>query len=306
MNLAGRLFLAQRSVAFRFRAVEHEKEWLIFFGACTGRRFKHRVRQLTRRCVPLKTKDLIEQLNPLLRGWSIHSTGGKTDRIDSAWLAELLQHGLLKSSFVPPRPIRELRDLTRYGGNLAQHCNPDSEGAGGRQSQACCGGHGRSRSLRPCDAEGHRRREQEVEKAGRDVARFAAPEDPSTSASFAGIRDAASSFPAERAGSPGIRRIQDDSAGTADRRATTPFEDTVCRLCTVPGIDRISAGGIISEIGLDMHQFADAKHLAGWAGLCPGNWESAGKRKSGRIRKGSAWLRRDLCQSVCGVSTKLL
>jgi transposase len=62
--------------------------------------------------------------------------------------------------------------------------------------------------------------------------------------------------------------------------------------------------GIISEIGLNRKQFEDAKHLASWAGLCPGNWESAGKRKSGRIRKGSAWLRRHLCQSAWAVSTK--
>jgi transposase len=83
-----------------------------------------------------------------------------------------------------------------------------------------------------------------------------------------------------------------------------PFEETVERLCTVPGIDRISAWGIISEIGLEMSQFPDEAHLASWAGLCPGNWESAGKRKSGRIRKGNAWLRRHLCQSAWGVSTK--
>jgi len=83
-----------------------------------------------------------------------------------------------------------------------------------------------------------------------------------------------------------------------------PFEETVRRLCTVPGIDRVSAWGIISEIGLNMERFPDEHHLASWAGLCPGNWESAGKRKSGRIRKGSAWLRRHLCPSAWGVSTQ--
>jgi transposase len=81
-----------------------------------------------------------------------------------------------------------------------------------------------------------------------------------------------------------------------------PFE--VRQLCTIPGIDRVSAWGIISEIGLHMDQFPDARHLASWAGLCPGNWESAGKRTSGRMRKGSAWLRRHLCQCAWGVSTK--
>jgi transposase len=83
-----------------------------------------------------------------------------------------------------------------------------------------------------------------------------------------------------------------------------PFEETVERLRTEPGIDRVSAWGIISEIGLDMEQFSDEAHPASWAGLCPGNWESAGKRKSGRIRKGNVWLRRHLCQSAWGVSTK--
>jgi transposase len=83
-----------------------------------------------------------------------------------------------------------------------------------------------------------------------------------------------------------------------------PFEDIVRRLCTIPGVDRVSAWGIVSEIGLDMNRFPDARHLASWAGLCPGNWESAGKRTSGRIRKGSAWLRRHLCQCAWGVSTK--
>lgn len=72
----------------------------------------------------------------------------------------------------------------------------------------------------------------------------------------------------------------------------------------MPGLDRVSAWGIISEIGLDMQQFPDAQHLASWAGLCPGNWESAGKRQSGRTRKGSTWLRRHLCQSAWAVSTK--
>ena len=83
-----------------------------------------------------------------------------------------------------------------------------------------------------------------------------------------------------------------------------PFQEQVKRLCEVPGMDRVSTWGIISEIGLAMNQFPDADHLASWAGLCPGNWESAGKRQSGRTRKGSTWLRRHLCQSAWAVSTK--
>ena len=83
-----------------------------------------------------------------------------------------------------------------------------------------------------------------------------------------------------------------------------PFEEKVDRLCTIPGVEWVTASGLIAEIGVNMEQFPDAEHLASWAGLCPGSYESAGKRKSGKTRKGSAWLRRCLCQAAWAVSTK--
>ena len=83
-----------------------------------------------------------------------------------------------------------------------------------------------------------------------------------------------------------------------------PFQSEVARLCTIPGVDRVTAWGLLAEIGLNMKQFPDAQHLASWAGLCPGSHESAGKRQSGKIRKGSLWLRRCLCQGAWAVSTK--
>ena len=73
-------------------------------------------------------------------------------------------------------------------------------------------------------------------------------------------------------------------------------------MCTIPGVDRVTAWGIVAEIGLNMKQFPDAQQLASWAGLCPGSYESAGKRKSGKMRKGSQWLRRCLCQGAWAVS----
>jgi len=148
--------------------------------------------------------------------------GRKTDRRDSAWVAQLLQHGLLRGSFIPPRT--------------------DS-------------GTARSDSLELI---------ADLEFVESRMTRIEAE----------------------------ISRHLESSA------------DTVERLCTVPGIDRVSAWGIMSEIGLDMSRFPDARHLASWAGLCPGNWESAGKQKSGRTSKGSAWLVGHFCQSVWGVSTK--
>ncbi|AGA32267.1 transposase IS116/IS110/IS902 family protein [Thioalkalivibrio nitratireducens DSM 14787] len=75
-----------------------------------------------------------------------------------------------------------------------------------------------------------------------------------------------------------------------------PWEPQVCLLETVPGIDRIGAAMLLVEIGTDMASFGSAERLASWVGICPGNHESAGKRKSGRTRKGNAWVRRLLCE----------
>jgi transposase len=235
--------------------------------------------------------------------------GKKTDRKDSAWLAELLQHGLLKSSFVPPEPIRELRDLTRYRVNLAQECNrianriqkvledanlklasvaTDALGASGRAMlQAILAGQSDPEKLADL-ARGklrHKLAELQLALEGHvtEHHRFLLQE----------LLDHLQFIEAK------MTRLEEEIA-----KRLRPFEDTVRRLCTVPGIDRVSAWGIISEIGLNMEQFPDTKHLASWAGLCPGNWESAGKRKGGRTRKGSAWLRRHFCQSAWGVSTK--
>ena len=235
--------------------------------------------------------------------------GKKTDRKDSAWLAELLQHGLLKSSFVPPAPICELRDLTRYRVNLAQECNrianriqkvledaniklasvaTDALGASGRAMlKAMIAGQEDAEELADLSRGLLRRKIPQLQQAmeGRVTThhRFLLKE----------LLDQLEFIESK------MTRLEQEIAGRL-----RPFEDTVRRLCTVPGIDRVTAWGIISEIGLDMGKFEDAKHLASWAGLCPGNWESAGKRQSGRIRKGSAWLRRHLCQSAWAVSTK--
>jgi transposase len=83
---------------------------------------------------------------------------------------------------------------------------------------------------------------------------------------------------------------------------TVDYRDVIARLCTLPGVDLITAHTIIAEIGTDMSQFPDARHLASWAGLCPGNAESAGKRFSGRTRKGNRYLRRILVQNAWAVA----
>ena len=235
--------------------------------------------------------------------------GKKTDPRDAAWLAELLQHGLLKSSFVPPEPIRELRDLTRYRVNLAQECNRIAnriqkvlEDANLKLASVATDALGASgRAMLKAIIAG----EQDVQKLAEMSRGLLRRKIPQLHLALEGHVSAHHRFLLQELMDhlefieSKMTRLEQEIA-----ERLRPFEETVRRLCTVPGIDRLSAWGIISEIGLNMEQFPDEHHLASWAGLCPGNWESAGKRKSGRIRKGSAWLRRHLCQSAWGVSTK--
>jgi transposase len=110
-----------------------------------------------------------------------------------------------------------------------------------------------------------------------------------------------------------LRELLDDLEHTEAKMTTVeaelerrlrPFQADVDRLCTIPGVDRVTAWGVLSEIGLNMDQFPSAQHLASWAGMCPGNVESAGKRLSGKTRKGSAFLRRHLCQAAWGIAMK--
>jgi transposase len=235
--------------------------------------------------------------------------GRKTDQKDSEWIADLLQHGLLRASFVPPTPIRELRDLTRYRASLAQEINrianriqkvledaniklasvaTDTLGASGRAMlEAIIQGEQDSKRLAEMSRGLLRNKIPELQEAlqGRVTAhhRFMLRE----------LLDHLYFVQSK------MQRIEQE---VAERLG--PFQSEVARLCTIPGVDRVTAWGLLAEIGMSMKQFPDAQHLASWAGLCPGSHESAGKRKSGKIRKGSLWLRRCLCQGAWAVSTK--
>jgi transposase len=96
-----------------------------------------------------------------------------------------------------------------------------------------------------------------------------------------------------------IRRIEEE----IDRRIV-PFEEAVTLWQSIPGMDRVTACNLVAELGVNMAQFPSAQHLASWAGLCPGNNESAGKRMSGATRDGNKWLRRTLCQAAWAVTRK--
>ena len=235
--------------------------------------------------------------------------GRTTDQQDSEWIAELLQHGLRRGRFVPPPPTRELRDLTRSRVSLAQECNriahrlqnvlEDANVKLASVATDALGASGRA-MLRAIIA-----RETNVDVLADLAKGLLRNKIPQLREALAGRVTEHHRFL--------VRELLDD-LDHAERKMTTveeeidrrlrPFEEDVARLCTIPGVDRVTARGLLSEIGFNMDQFPSAAHLASWAGMCPGNDESAGKRLSGKTRKGSAFLRRHLCQAGWAVSTK--
>lgn len=235
--------------------------------------------------------------------------GRKTDQKDSEWIADLLQHGLLHGSFVPPRATRELRDLTRYRVSLAQECNRIAnriqkvlEDANIKLASVATDALGASgRAMLEAVVAGQQDSEQLAEMS-KGLLRNKIPE----------LRQALEGRVTEHHRFL-LRQLLDHLKFTESKmaeieaeidRRMRPFEEEIARLCTIPGVERVTAWGLLAEIGFNMEQFPTSAHLASWAGLSPGSFESAGKRLSGRTRKGSASLRRCLCQAGWAVSTK--
>ncbi len=235
--------------------------------------------------------------------------GRKTDQNDAEWIADLLAHGLLKASFVPKRAIQELRDLTRYRVKLKQEFNrvhnriakvledtnvklgsvaSDILGVTGRRIiEALIGGEQRPEWL--ADKAVSRLRSK------RDELRLVLRGDLSAHHRYL-----------LRVLMDDVERIEAKLGGLEAEivRRMEPYENQLERLNTIPGVDWITAWTILAELGDDMSCFPDADHAASWAGLVPGSFESAGKRKSSRTRHGNCWLRRALCQSAWAVSHK--
>jgi transposase len=264
--------------------------------------------------------------------------GRKTDQKDSEWIAELLQHGLLRASFVPPLEIRRLRDLTRLRAKvrqtLASFANriqkvledaniklgsvaSDVLGASGRHmlkslvagqrdpKQLAELAQGRLREKKgdlQLALEGHFTEHHRLQiKLLLEFVEFGEKQ---MSQLESDIRHLLAQVPLE---SPLPAVLQSDSSetGAAEAEPATtisPLQNAVELWDTIPGIDELAASTLVAEIGADMDQFPTAAHLASWAGLCPGNDVSAGKRRTGKTRKGSVWLRRALCQAAWAAS----
>jgi len=229
--------------------------------------------------------------------------GRKTDVRDAEWIADLLQHGLLRPSFVPPTWQREVRELTRYRMSLTEERT--------RLINRL------QKTLEDTNIKLASVASDVMGRSARDMltALLAGEADPAVLAELARGRMRSKRELLSQALHGQLKphhciligeqladidaldeAIERMSKAIAER--LRPYEHQIQRLSTIPGIKRRLAEVILAEIGVDMSRFPDARHLASWAGMCPGNKESGGKRLSGKTRKGSPWLRSALVEAA--------
>jgi transposase len=233
--------------------------------------------------------------------------GRKTDVADAVWLAQLLECGLLRGSFVPPRAIQQLRDLTRYRKKLIEERTRETqrvqkllEDAGIKLDSVISDVLGKSaRAMLDALIAGERDPVMLAELARTRMRPKIAELRLALEGGFDTHHALMLRLHLEHVDQ--LTAAIDNLDSEVDR-LIRPFSDQHRRLTTIPGVGKRTAEVIIAEIGVDMSRFPTAGHLASWAGMCPGNHESAGKRRSGKARKGDAALRAALCESAWVVS----
>jgi transposase len=233
--------------------------------------------------------------------------GRKTDVRDAEWIAELLAHGLLRGSFVPPVRVRELRELTRYRSSLVCDCARTIN----RLQKVLEGANLKLASVVSDIRGGSARLMLEALVAGeRDTTQLANLAKGRLKEKHAQLVEALScrlqphqSFLiAEHLAQIDYLEGAIERLSCQIEEKLRPFEQEMAWLDTIPGVNRRTAEVLWAETGGDMARFASARHLASWAGMCPGNNESAGKRRTGRTRKGSPWLRHCLIEAAHGAA----
>ena len=235
--------------------------------------------------------------------------GRKTDASDAQWIAELLQHGLLRGSFVPPRPLRDLRDLTRHRAQLA-----------GEHTRVANRIH---KLLEDTNIKLGAVASDVLGKSGRAMLRalLHGEEDPEKLAELA-LGRLRGKIPQLKLALEGnctehhryllgrllshisyLENQRDELGARIGHRLDELLSaEDRARLDEIPGIARTSIENIVAEIGVDMGVFPDEHHLASWCGMCPGNEESAGRRLRSRTRKGDRWLRRAPAEAAWAAS----
>jgi transposase len=235
--------------------------------------------------------------------------GRKSDMKDAEWLANLVRHGLVRGSFVPPKPIRELRDLTRYRRTLVENQGSERRrliklleaadiklagvvsdifGVSGRAILRALieGGHSAVEMSKLARGHLRKKRGQLIDALAGELAEHQ-----------------------RQILAMQLARVEADEADIAalDRligERLAPYAPQMALLITIPGVDWVVAATVIAEIGIDMSVFPSDRHLAAWGGTCPGNNESAGKRKPIGARKGNPYLKTALCNAAIAASRK--
>ena len=228
---------------------------------------------------------------------------------DGEWIGDLARHGLIAPSFVPPAPLRELRDLTRYRRKLSQAGASERNRllkllesaniklAGVASDAFGVSGRAMLRALIAGDAS-----PEEMAQLARG--RLRRKRDQLEQALDGHVQEHHRFLLALQ-----LRRIEAIEAdlATLDARLhekLAPYQLSLTLLMQIPGIDWLIAATIIAEIGVEMSVFLSAAHLAAWAGVCPGNYESAGKRRHGRSRRGNIHLKTALVTAAIGAAKK--
>ena len=229
--------------------------------------------------------------------------GRKTDVKDAEWIADLLCHGLLRSSFVPPKPIRELRDLTRYRRKLVESQTAERnrllkllESANIKLASVASDVFGVSGLLMLQALVEGQDTAQEMAQLAKKQLRKKIPE---LELALEGKVEEHHRF-LLKLQLDRLEAVEKDLALLEQRlqEKLQPYEAQVTLLDEIPGVDRTLAAAIIAELGVDMSVFGTVSQLASWAGVCPGNNESGGKRKSSRIPKGNIYLKAALVEAA--------
>lgn len=235
--------------------------------------------------------------------------GRKTDVNDAEWLAELLAHGLIRSSFVPPQPIQDLRALLRTRKQLVreqsshiQRIQKTLEDANLKLASVLTNILGVSgRAILEALIGGETNPDQLLTLVQRGVK---APAEQLRAALTGRLNQRHRFLLRLHLGQIDALQAAIDGIDQEVENDLAPFRDAVQLLRSIPGISDLTAEVIISEIGTDMSRFPTAEHLVSWAGLCPGQNESAGKRRSSRMRKGAPWLKTTLVQCAWAATHK--
>src|SRR6266478_5079546 len=229
--------------------------------------------------------------------------GRKTDVKDAEWIADLLCHGLLRSSFVPPKPIRELRDLMRNRRKLVESQAAERnrllkvlETANIKLANVATDVFGMSGRLMLRALIAGKATPQEMAELAKGLLRKKIPE---LELALEGKLEQHHRFLLELQLQP-LGAAEKDLAALEQRirQMLEPYAAKLALLDEIPGVDWTLAAVIIAELGVDMRVFGSVSQLASWAGVCPGNNESAGKRKSSRIPKGNVYLKTALVEAA--------